>query len=129
MAGQEGSTSSEPAAASGERTLRSRTPLGMFSRSGSRSPAALRTPSRAISRAVTPDRTSIDFDHEGEYDEDYDDMGMFSSNDTGTQQPWDDEEDEELMDKLERERQKREQLYTTQQQHNAEPSGSGAARR
>lgn len=101
----------------------------MFSRSGSRSPAALRTPSRAISRAVTPDRTSIDFDHEGEYDEDYDDMGMFSSNDTGTQQPWDDEEDEELMDKLERERQKREQLYTTQQQHSAEPSGSGAARR
>lgn len=87
---------------------------GGGSRSASLTP---RTP-RGRSRAVTPDRISIDFERDEEESQEWlqgDDIDEEASSD-GAQggEAWDEEEDEELMDKLERERQKREQLYTTQ---------------
>ena len=55
---------------------------------------------------MTPDRISIEYETAANSEEDH---TAYVSSDTGD--AWDEEEDEELMDKLERERQKMEQLY------------------
>ncbi|CAO1635861.1 unnamed protein product [Parajaminaea phylloscopi] len=90
---------------------RSRTPHG-----GSLTPR--RNDPRSRSRAITPDRLSIDLDEQLNLDgpDDTASSAAYSGDEQHWTEEednaWDDEDDEELMNKLERERQKQEQLYT-----------------
>lgn len=75
------------------------------------------TPRTARSRSVapTPDRISIDFQRmtlEGEDGNEMSGEGESGDSVLGEEsEGWDEEDDEELMDKLERERLKQQQLY------------------
>lgn len=129
----EGGSGSRPRTASSSRHASRRPSPSTSRRPSRRSSRDISRDPTGSSRNMTPDRLSIAYQEEDEYfnSGDEDDAAGEGADDDGRDvyesEAWDSEDDEELMDKLERERQKREQLYTTQMARAAQTSASATS--